>query len=114
MYLLEAVKKASELRPGAASEREVAESVWRTEQIYAERRGEKAAECPYPYDAPLSIEPPYDDAYVFYAAAQTDLQNCDTELYENDAALADASLKAALARFRRDNRPPRSGGFKTV
>ncbi|MBQ7624293.1 MAG: hypothetical protein IJS65_03335 [Clostridia bacterium] len=114
MYLLEAIKRAEELRPGAGSEEYTAQSVWSLEQIFAGVTGKSVGECPYPYDAPLSIGSPYDLAYVYYAAAQNDLSAGDAELYDLDSALYNAAFSAAAARFRRNNRPKNSVNFKTV
>ena len=112
MYLLEAVLKVKDLRPGAFPDKSIAESVWRLETLFAEKSGEETKSCPYPYDAPLSIKPPYEDAYIYYAAAQSDVFNEDFDLYENDSALANEALRAALARMRRENRPKKTNAFK--
>ena len=114
MYLLEAIKRAEELRPGAGSEEYTAQSVWALEQIFAEKLGKTPVECPYPHDAPLSIGAPFDLAYVYYAAAQNDLSAGDTELYDLDSALYNAAFSAALSRLRRNTRPKKSVVFKTI
>lgn len=70
---------------------------------------------PYEYvqDAERSLQIPdrFRDVYINYLYAKIDFGNQETERYNNDVAMYNASYEAYAAWFRRENRPKKRTMF---
>lgn len=114
MTLLEVIAQANELRPNAVADDRKAEWVNELEAVFADMLGEDAPVFAYPTDTYLLIEEPYQQVYVWYCAAMIDLAQQDTDLYQNDKAVADARIAEIKALHRRKNTPAFAGNWRTM
>lgn len=105
MNLREAMAFADALRPNTVDE--VLKSKWleRLEGELAETLQVDAPEWVWPEDQELIMPEPVDMLYVYYLCALIDWAQLDLELYGVDHAMYAEAHAAALAWWRRHNRP---------
>lgn len=114
MTLYEAMESADLMRPNAVNKTLLAELLIKgLEGDVAEMMEVEAPLNQYPSDMELLMPNPYSNIYAFYLAAQIDLLNEETQLYENDMAVFNAEWSRAQAWWRRNNRK-RNGNWKVM
>lgn len=63
-------------------------------------------------DPVLLLSGPYEEFYVLYLICKIDYYNQEMELYANDRAIYDGALGEAMAWWRRNHMPRKSGNWK--
>ena len=85
------------------------------EEVINQAEGNSVAFTPYDYiqDAERTLRIPdrFQDVYLNYLYAKIDFGNQETERYNNDVAMYNASYEAYAAWFRRKNRPKKRAMF---
>lgn len=114
MTVYEALESANIMRPNAVNQTLLAEFLMKgLEGDVAEMMGLEPPINQYPSDMELLMPHPYNNIYALYLAAQIDLLNEETILYENDMAVFNKEWDRAQAWWRRNNRK-RSGNWKVM
>lgn len=85
------------------------------DEVINQAEGYNIAFVPYDYthDAEHTLRIPdrFQDVYLNYLYAKIDFGNQETERYNNDVAMYNASYEAYAAWFRRENRPKKRAMF---
>ena len=85
------------------------------EEVINQAEGYNIAFVPYDYtqDAERTLQIPdrFQDVYINYLYAKIDFNNQETERYNNDVAMYNASYEAYAAWFRREHRPKKRSMF---
>ncbi len=85
------------------------------EEVINQAEGYNIAFVPYDYtqDAERTLQIPdrFQDVYINYLYAKIDFNNQETERYNNDVAMYNASYEAYAAWFRREHRPKKRAMF---
>jgi hypothetical protein len=111
MHLLQAIEHADAVRINSIDDARKASIVIELEGEIAELMGEDAPVNPYPSDAELLMPAPRDNIYELYLMAMIDLENEDTQLFQNDYAAAQSAIADAKAWWRRHHRQDNSKNY---
>lgn len=104
MTVKEAIRRADELRPNAIPEETKAAWLYEVEGELAEMMDLPDPENKWPEeDEELLMPYPKDGMYYLYLCAMIDLANEETNLYQNDMAIAQAAVNEARAWWWRNN-----------
>jgi len=109
-----AIARADGLRMNAIKEEQKYAWLYELDGKLAETLDTLPPVNPFPEDGELLMPAPCDNIYELYLVAMIDYYNQEITLYANDMQMFNAALEEAKAWWRRRNRPPKNGNWRTM